>query len=44
MDNYEWLGDVEDEQLGEDVLKNIHLLTMKKHKETKSFLTLYVNY
>lgn len=43
MQNYEWLGDVEDEQLGIDFMKNIHLLTMKKTKaREKKLLSLYV--
>lgn len=44
MVNYEWLGDVEDQELGDDVRKNIYLLTMKKRKgKDKKLLSLYVN-
>lgn len=41
MKNYEWLVDDEGEELGENVRRNIHLLTRKKDKQ-KSLLTLQV--
>lgn len=46
MANYDWLLDTEGEELGENVLKNIYLLTIKRKNvegDKKSLLTLYVN-
>lgn len=41
--NYEWLGEVDEEELGENVMKNIQMLRMKK-KDKKSLLSLYVSF
>lgn len=40
MANRYWLEDVGDEELGEDVKKNV-LLLLKKRKQQKSLLTIY---
>lgn len=46
MDNYEWLTDLEGEELSDNVAKNIQLLTLKKKSKskdkTKPLLSLYV--